>query len=183
MRVPFKFKRLAIDGLVLIEPRVFHDERGFFMESFKESDFKKNGIDRAFVQDNHSLSRKGVIRGLHYQLNPKAQGKLVRVLKGSVWDIAVDIRKNSPFFKKWLGLELSENNNKILYIPEGFAHGFATLTDDVHLVYKCTTEYEKNLDTGIRWDDPDLAVEWPLKNPVVSEKDRLLPFLREAVVF
>jgi dTDP-4-dehydrorhamnose 3,5-epimerase len=181
--VPFEFKPLEIDGLVLIEPRVFYDDRGFFMESFKDSDFRQNGIDGPFAQDNHSLSKKGVIRGLHYQLDPKAQGKLVRVIRGSVWDVAVDIRRDSPSYKKWLGFELSENNCLMLFIPPGFAHGFAAITDDVHLVYKCTTEYDQKLDAGIRWDDPELAVEWPIANPLVSEKDRVLPFLKDAVVY
>jgi dTDP-4-dehydrorhamnose 3,5-epimerase len=181
--VPFEFKPLEIDGLVLIEHRVFYDDRGFFMESFKDSDFRQNGINGPFVQDNHSLSKKGVIRGLHYQLNPRAQGKLVRVIKGKVWDVAVDIRKGSTTFKKWAAFELSDENNRMFFIPPGFAHGFATLTNDVHLVYKCTTEYDQKLDAGIRWDDPELAVEWPIANPLVSEKDRVLPFLKDAVVY
>jgi len=181
--VPFDFKTLDIDGLMLIQPRVFFDERGFFMESYKDSDFRACGIDFVFCQDNHSLSKKNVIRGLHYQLNPKAQGKLVRVIKGAVWDVAVDIRKTSPTYKKWFGLELSDINNAMFFIPPGFAHGFAALTDDTHLVYKCTAEYDPKLDAGIRWDDPDIGVAWPVTDPVVSGKDRVLPFLKDAVVF
>jgi len=181
--VPFDFKTLDIDGLLLIQPRVFFDERGFFMESYKDSDFRKCGIECVFCQDNHSLSKKNVIRGLHYQLNPKAQGKLVRVIKGTVWDVAVDIRKTSPTYKKWFGLELSDINNAMFFIPPGFAHGFAALTDDTHLVYKCTAEYDPKLDAGIRWDDPDIGVAWPVTDPVVSEKDRVLPFLKDAIVF
>lgn len=181
--MPFDFKILDINGLVLIEPRVFFDERGFFMESYKESDFRKCGIDSVFTQDNHSLSKKNVIRGLHYQLNPKAQGKLVRVIRGAVLDVAVDIRKNSPTYKKWVAVELSDENNVMIFIPPGFAHGFAALTDNAHLVYKCTAEYDQKLDAGIRWDDPDLGVSWTVSNPIVSVKDRVLPFLKDAIVF
>lgn len=181
--MPFTFKKLEIDGLLLVEPRVFADERGFFLESYKESDFFENGMPYKFVQDNHSLSQKNVIRGLHYQLNPKAQGKLVRVIKGEVLDVAVDIRKSSPSFLKWIGITLSEENNNMLFIPPGFAHGFVSLTDDVHLVYKCTEEYDPNLDTGIRWDDPGIGIDWPVEDVIVSEKDKLLPYLKDASVF
>ncbi len=180
--MPFTFKRLEIDGLVLVEPRSFHDERGFFLESFKESEFAAAGITERFVQDNHSLSVKNVIRGLHYQKEPRVQGKLVRVIKGRVWDVAVDIRPGSASYGKWLGVELSEENHLMLYIPPGFAHGFASLSDEVHLLYKCTREYDPALDAGIRWDDPDLAVKWPVKNPVLSQKDRILPLLKDVIV-
>ena len=179
--MPFKFTELEIKGLVLMEPRVFPDERGFFMESYKESDFIANGINYKFAQDNHSLSKKNVIRGLHFQRDPKAQGKLVRVIKGTAWDVAVDLRKKSSTYKKWLGAELSGNNNFMLFIPPGFAHGFVALSDDVHLLYKCTVEYDVKLDAGIRWDDPDIRVEWPVKNPIVSEKDRILPLFQEVM--
>ncbi|MDY6935025.1 MAG: dTDP-4-dehydrorhamnose 3,5-epimerase [Spirochaetota bacterium] len=181
--MPFNFTTLEIEGLILVEARVFSDERGFFLESYKESDFISNGITHDFVQDNHSLSKKGVIRGLHYQLNPKAQGKLVRVMTGAVWDVAVDIRKDSATFLKWLGVELSGENNKMLYIPPGFAHGFIALTDNVHLTYKCTEEYDLILDTGIRWDDPDIGIRWPLKEVIVSEKDKQLPLFKNAILF
>ena len=180
--MPSTFKRLEIDGLVLVEPRSFHDERGFFLESFKESEFAVAGITERFVQDNHSLSVKNVIRGLHYQKEPRAQGKLVRVIKGGVWDVAVDIRPGSASYGKWLGVELSEENHLMLYIPPGFAHGFASLSDEVHLLYKCTREYDPALDAGIRWDDPDLAVKWPVKNPLLSPKDRILPLLKDVIV-
>jgi dTDP-4-dehydrorhamnose 3,5-epimerase len=181
--MPFNFKKQEIAGLVLIEPKVFTDERGFFLESYKKSDFAANGIRYNFLQDNHSLSKKNVIRGLHYQRDPKGQGKLVRVLMGSVWDVAVDIRKGSPTYLKWMSFELSDDNNKMLFIPPGFAHGFLTLTDNVHLVYKCTEEYDAKLDTGIRWDDPDIGVKWPVKNPVVSQKDMILPLLKDVKEF
>ncbi|MCU0846295.1 MAG: dTDP-4-dehydrorhamnose 3,5-epimerase [Spirochaetes bacterium] len=181
--MPFTSKNLEIKDVILIEPRVFPDGRGFFLESYKSSDFKKIGIPEPFVQDNHSLSVKGVLRGLHYQLPPKAQGKLVRVIKGAVIDVAVDIRKNSPTFKKWVAEELSEENHRMLYIPPGFAHGFAALTDDVHLLYKCTEEYSPECDRGIRWDDPEISVDWKIGKPIVSEKDEVLPLLKNAEVF
>ncbi|MFH0976101.1 MAG: dTDP-4-dehydrorhamnose 3,5-epimerase [Spirochaetota bacterium] len=181
--MPFNFIKQNISGLVLVEPKVFADERGFFVESYKRSEFAANGIDSSFLQDNHSLSKKNVLRGLHYQHSPHAQGKLVKVIKGAVWDVAVDIRRSSPTFLKWLAYELSEDNRSMLYIPPGFAHGFLALTDDVHLTYKCTEEYDMKLDAGIRWDDPDIAVKWPVARPVVSAKDAVLPLLKDAKVF
>jgi dTDP-4-dehydrorhamnose 3,5-epimerase len=177
--MPFNFKKTDIDGLIVVEPRVFPDERGFFLESYKASDFRANGIDYNFVQDNHSLSKKNVIRGLHYQHDPKSQGKLVRVLKGKVWDVAVDLRKYSMTFLKHYSIELSEDNHTMFFIPPGFAHGFATLTDDVHLMYKCTEEYDGKLDAGIRWNDPDIGLKWPVDNPVVSDKDMILPLFKD----
>ncbi|HPM43277.1 MAG: dTDP-4-dehydrorhamnose 3,5-epimerase [Spirochaetota bacterium] len=179
--MPSAFKKLEIEGLILVEPVAFHDERGFFLESFKESEFAAAGITERFVQDNHSLSARNVIRGLHYQKEPSAQGKLVRVIKGRAWDVAVDLRPGSLSFGKWLGMELSEENRLMLYIPPGFAHGFAALSDEVHLLYKCTREYDPALDAGIRWDDPDLAVKWPVENPILSSKDRNLPLLRDII--
>lgn len=153
------------------------------MESYKKSEFVSNGINVEFRQDNHSFSTKGVLRGLHYQKTPSAQAKLVRVIKGSVWDVAVDIRKNSPTFKKWIAIELSEENKKMFYIPEGFAHGFLALTDEVHLMYKCSNEYSTQSDAGILWNDPELAIKWPIDNPILSDKDLVLPLLRDAEVF
>jgi len=176
--MPFSFTKLPLEGLVLVEPTVFTDGRGFFLESYKESDFAAAGIDERFVQDNHSLSQKNILRGLHFQRAPKAQGKLVRVISGTVWDVAVDIREDSPTFKRWHGVELSAENKLMLYIPPGFAHGFVALTDDVHLLYKCTEEYDAALDTGIRWNDQDLAIDWPVDEPVLSPKDEELPMLR-----
>lgn len=181
--MPFTFKKLSLPDVILIEPRVFPDERGFFLESYKSSEFKNAGLDVSFVQDNHSLSQKGVIRGLHYQMPPKAQGKLVRVIKGSVYDVAVDIRRQSPTFLKWVCEELSESNHRMLYIPPGFAHGFAALTDDVHLVYKCTEEYAPQFDRGIRWDDAAINIAWNIDGPIVSDKDKALPIVKDAEVF
>ena len=177
--MPFKFKRLEIPDVILVEPVVFKDERGFFMETYKESDFKNNGINYDFVQDNHSRSKKGVLRGLHYQLHPKAQGKLVRCIKGRIWDVAVDIRKGSPWFGKWVAVELSQENKLMLWIPPGFAHGFVAL-EDSEVMYKTTAEYDRELDTGIRWNDPDIGIRWPIDNPILSEKDANLPYLKEA---
>jgi len=181
--MPFVFNKCEIPGLVIIESRAFTDDRGFFLESYKKSDFVKNGIDAEFLQDNHSLSSKGVLRGLHYQKHPYTQAKLVRVIKGSAWDVAVDIRKNSPTYKKWIGVELSEENRRMFYIPEGFAHGFLALTDEVHLLYKCSNEYSPTHDAGIIWNDPELAIEWPVDKALLSDKDLVLPYLKDAEVF
>ncbi len=181
--MPFSFLKCEIAGPVIIEPKVFGDNRGFFLESYKKSDFVNNGIDVEFKQDNHSLSSKGVLRGLHFQKPPFAQAKLVKVIKGAVWDVAVDIRKNSPTYKKWIAVELSEDNKKMFFIPEGFAHGFVALTDEVHLTYKCSNEYSPQHDAGIIWNDPELAIKWPLSDPLVSEKDIILPLLKDAGVF
>lgn len=181
--MPFIFTDCEISGPVIIEPKVFSDDRGFFLESYKKSDFINNGIIVEFKQDNHSLSSIGVVRGLHYQKPPFAQAKLVRVIRGAVWDVAVDIRRGSPTYKKWIGVELSEDNKKMFYIPEGFAHGFAALTNEVHLLYKCSNEFTPSHDAGIRWDDPELAVKWPVANPLLSDKDLVLPYLKDAEVF
>jgi len=175
--MPFSFQPLSIPDVILVNPTVFPDDRGFFMETFKASDFDKAGLPTRYVQDNFSLSKKDVIRGLHYQKHPKAQGKLVSVLRGSVWDVAVDIRRQSSTFLKWVAAELNDQNHAMLYIPPGFAHGFAALTDEVHLLYKCTNEYDPQADAGIRWDDPGIAVAWPVHRPVLSVKDRRLPLI------
>uniref|UniRef100_A0A7V6CED5 dTDP-4-dehydrorhamnose 3,5-epimerase n=1 Tax=Thermodesulfobacterium geofontis TaxID=1295609 RepID=A0A7V6CED5_9BACT len=177
--MPFEFIKLEIPDVILIKPLVFQDERGFFMETYKTSDFKINGIFYSFVQDNHSKSKKGVLRGLHYQLNPKAQGKLVRCIKGRIWDVAVDIRKGSPWYGKWVAVELSEDNKHMLWIPPGFAHGFVAL-EDSEIIYKCTEEYDSTLDRGIIWNDPEIGIKWPLKEPILSKKDAKLPTLKDA---
>ncbi len=179
--MPFTFRPLGIPEVVLVKPKVFPDDRGCFMETFKASDFEKQGLPSRFVQDNFSVSKKGVIRGLHYQAEPYAQGKLVSVVRGGVWDIAVDIRRDSPTFLQWVSAELDDGNHAMLYIPPGFAHGFLAITDDVRLLYKCTKEYNPEADRGIRWNDPDIGIPWPVDDPVLSQKDRELPFLREAV--
>ena len=175
----FNFQHTDIPGVIIITPKVFADDRGFFMETYKKSEFTAAGITEDFVQDNHSRSSKNVLRGLHFQHVPFAQGKLVRVVAGTVWDVAVDMRPGSPAYKKWLAVELSAHNNRVVYIPPWCYHGFLSLTDDVHLMYKCTKEYSPQHDAGIRWNDPDINIAWPVKEPLLSPKDMQLPFLKE----
>jgi dTDP-4-dehydrorhamnose 3,5-epimerase len=160
-----------LKGLFVIKPRVFEDARGYFFESYNRNDFLKHGLDLDFVQDNQSLSQKGVLRGLHFQAPPHAQGKLVRVITGSVLDVAVDIRKNSPTYGEWYGLELTGKNKWMMYIPEGFAHGFSTLEDNTVFSYKCTNYYNKPAEGCLLWNDPRLAINWQLSDPLLSEKD------------
>lgn len=181
--MPFTFKPLSIPDVILVEPKVFTDDRGYFFESFKASDFEKAHLPTRFVQDNFSFSKKDVLRGLHYQKEPKTQGKLVSVLKGGVWDVAVDLRRESPTFLRWVAAELNDQNHAMLYIPPGCAHGFLSLIGDVHLLYKCTNEYDPEADAGIRWNDPDIAVPWPISHPIVSAKDAGLPVLQQAELF
>lgn len=178
--MPFEFVPLELPGLTLIKPRIFGDNRGLFLEFYKYSDFFKAGIGKHFVQDNYSMSTKGTLRGLHYQKNPKAQGKLVSCLKGSIYDVAVDIRKGSPCYGKWSGVELTEENKYLLYVPPGFAHGFQVLSDSAEVMYKCTQEYSTVDDRGVIWNDSDLNVVWPLKNPLLSAKDKMHPLLTDA---
>ncbi len=178
--MPFNFKNAPIKGLLVIQPRVFSDDRGFFMESYKKSEFFSAGITEDFVQDNHSFSSRGVLRGIHFQRAPHAQGKLVRVVKGAVWDVAVDLRPGSSTFGKWYALELTEENSTMFYIPPGFGHAFLTLKDNTHFLYKCTAEYNPESDGGVRWNDPDLAIKWPFvdgQTPLVSDKDAALPYM------
>jgi dTDP-4-dehydrorhamnose 3,5-epimerase len=174
----------ALAGVKLIEPRVFGDERGFFMESWNAKTFAEAGLDVKFVQDNHSRSARGVLRGLHYQIGP-AQGKLVRVVSGAVFDVAVDLRRSSPTFGQWLGYELSAANHRMLWVPPGFAHGFLTLQDGTDFLYKCTELYTPSAEHCLAWDDPTVGVEWPLDGitPLVSDKDRVGKSLAEAVTF
>lgn len=170
-----KVTSTAIPGVLILEPRVFGDERGFFLESFNQKSFNDaTGLDVQFVQDNHSRSAKGVLRGLHYQLPPHAQGKLVRVVRGSVYDVAVDIRRDSPTFGKWVGVELSEENHRQLWIPAGLAHGFLVTSESADFLYKATDYYAPAAEQCVRWDDPTLQIEWPLGQgltPIVSAKD------------
>jgi len=170
-------------GVKIIEPRVFKDHRGFFMESFNQRKFSEFGLNYDFVQDNHSLSKdKHVIRGLHYQLNPMAQTKLVRVITGAIYDVVVDIRRNSSTFGKWVGVTLSADNYQMLLVPQGFAHGFCTLIENTHVQYKVDAYYSAEDDRGIRWNDPDLAIAWPTLNPILSKKDTEQPFLKDAEI-
>ena len=178
--MPFEFRKLNIEDVQLIIPKVFKDERGFFLESYKKSDFINNGINIDFNQDNHSRSTKGVLRGLHYQASPKGQAKIVRCIKGEIFDVAVDIRKNSPTFGKWVGEKLSEENKHMLYIPDGFAHGFVVLSDIAEILYKASNEYSKEHDRVILWCDPDIGIDWGIDfEPILSEKDRVQPKLKE----
>jgi len=181
--MPFNFEKTNIEGVIIVTPKVFKDDRGFFLESYKKSDFKLNGIDFDFTQDNHSLSTKATLRGLHYQLDPKAQGKLVRCIKGEIFDVAVDIRKSSPTFGKWVGINLSEDNKKLLYVPEGFAHGFYTISENAEILYKATNEYSPQHDRGIMWNDPTIAIKWPEGEKLLSDKDKVHPELNAAEVF
>ncbi len=166
------FKKTKLKDAFLIEPKVFQDERGFFLEPYSKRVFKENEIDIDFVQDNHSLSvKKGVLRGMHFQVPPKAQTKLVRVTRGSVYDVIIDLRKNSPTFKKWEGFELSAENFLMLLIPRGFAHGFCTLEDNTEFMYKVDEFYAPETDSGFVWNDPEINIDWPVKDPILSEKD------------
>ena len=167
-----------LPGVVVVESRVFDDERGFFMESFNARDFAEAGLPTRFVQDNHSRSTRGVLRGLHYQY-PAWQGKLVRALVGELFDVAVDIRRGSPHFGEWFGLTLSAESRKQLYVPPGFAHGFCVLSDVCEMAYKCTSLYVPADDACVVWNDPDIGIEWPLENPFLSEKDAAAPALAE----
>lgn len=175
-----KLTKTKLDSVVIIEPDVFGDNRGFFMESWNKKKLEEAGLFYDFVQDNHSKSTvKGTLRGIHFQKGDKAQAKLVRCVKGAVLDVAVDLRKNSPTFKQWVSVELSAENKKQLLIPRGFGHGFVTLTDDVEFLYKADNYYVPEADAGIRWNDPDIGVEWGIKNPILSEKDKKNPFLKD----
>jgi dTDP-4-dehydrorhamnose 3,5-epimerase len=178
--MPFLFKNLTITDIILIEPKKFPDDRGFFMETYKYSEFSQKGIREYFVQDNCSRSLRGVLRGLHYQRNPYAQGKLVQCLKGRIFDVAVDMRKGSPTFGNWVSVELSEENNLMLYVPPAFAHGFIVLSEAADVLYKCTKEYAPDSDRGIIWNDPDIHIQWPVKEPILSDKDKRHPFLKDA---
>jgi len=177
--MPFTFKKTELPGLIIIEVASFKDGRGFFMETYKHSDFLKAGISDNFVQDNHSSSCQNVIRGLHYQKSPYAQGKLVRCTKGEIFDVAVDIRKESKTYGKYFAIKLSEKNRKMLYIPAGFAHGFAALSDIADVHYKASAEYNKESEAGIIWNDPAINIKWPINKPIISEKDELLPLFEK----
>lgn len=171
--------KTPLEGLLIIKPAVFEDDRGYFFESYNREKFMENGIDVSFVQDNESKSKRGVLRGLHFQRSPYAQGKLVRVMRGSVLDVAVDIRKGSPTYGKWSSIVLSGQNKWMYWIPEGFAHGFLTLEEETIFFYKCTNVYNKTSEGAIRWNDPDLNIDWGIGNPVISPKDAIAPLFRE----
>jgi dTDP-4-dehydrorhamnose 3,5-epimerase len=173
-----KLIETSLPGVLVIEPQVFGDSRGFFYESYNQSKFRESGVVRDFVQSNVSRSSKGVLRGLHYQ-SPNPQGKLVSVLEGEVFDVAIDIRRGSPTFGKWEGVMLTAENHRHFWIPEGFAHGFCVVSDHATFTYQCTALYDRVADASIRWDDPTIGIDWPISCPLLSEKDANAPLLRE----
>lgn len=179
--MPFQFTPLELPGLILVEPKVFQDARGWFMETYKRGEFVQAGLDAAFVQDSYARSLgAGTLRGLHYQKDPAAQGKLVRVGVGEIYDVVVDIRKGSPTFGKWIGVTLSESNRRMLWVPPGFAHGYCALSEISEIAYKMTHEYSPTHERSIRWDDPTLAISWPTTKPLLSDKDLKAPLLADA---
>ena len=175
-----EFSRTEFPGVVIVDPTVWSDRRGFLLEFYHAEKFKRGGIDARFVQDNHSRSVRGTLRGLHAQRH-SPQGKLLRVLEGTIYDVAVDLRRSSPTFKRWIGLELSAENRRMVYIPPGFVHGFCVTSDAAEVEYKCTAVYDAEDELGIAWNDPDLAIEWPTDDPILSEKDAAFPRLAEVV--
>jgi dTDP-4-dehydrorhamnose 3,5-epimerase len=178
-----KIIETKLEGVFIIEPNVFGDHRGFFMESYNANQFKTNGIDITFIQDNHSLSvEAGVLRGLHYQLNPMGQTKLLRVISGAIYDVAVDIRKNSSTFGLWVGVILSADNKRQLLVPKGFAHGFCTIVENTEVLYKVDQFYSPENDRGILWNDPALGIDWPTLKPILSEKDQKHPTFEKAEI-
>ncbi len=178
--MPFEFERLEIPEVILIKPKVLSDDRGFFMETYKRSDFSAAGIEDDFVQDSYSRSTRGVLRGLHYQKWPRAQGKLTRVVAGEIFDVAVDIRKGSPTFGKWVAVTLSAENKHMVYVPPWCAHGFCVLSGEAEVAYKVTEEYAPKFEAGIIWDDPELAIQWPITVPTLSARDRAWPGVMQA---
>lgn len=169
-------------GLVIIKPKIFKDSRGYFYESYKESEFNKAGIKDRFVQDNQSFSHYGVVRGLHFQVGSSKQSKLVRCLSGEIYDVALDLREGSKTFGNYFGIKLSDKNQTMLYIPEGFAHGFSVLSETAEISYKVSHEYDAESESGIRFDDKDLKIDWKVNNPIVSEKDLKLPVLKDSKI-
>lgn len=170
-----------LPGVCIIEPQVFGDHRGWFMESWSQKKMEDNGLNVVFVQDNQSFTaKKGTLRGIHFQQYPMSQAKLVRVVRGAVMDVAVDLRKDSPTYKQWVSVELSAENKRQLFIPQGFGHAFLTLTDDVEFVYKCDNLYSRELERSIRYDDPEIGIEWGTDGPVLSDKDAVAPFLKDS---
>lgn len=170
-----------LPGVCIIEPQVFGDHRGWFMESWSQKKMEDNGLNAVFVQDNQSYTaKKGTLRGIHFQQYPMSQAKLVRVVRGAVMDVAVDLRKDSPTYKQWVSVELSAENKRQLFIPQGFGHAFLTLTDDVEFVYKCDNLYSRELERSIRYDDPEIGIEWGIDGPVLSDKDAVAPFLKDS---
>jgi dTDP-4-dehydrorhamnose 3,5-epimerase len=177
--MPFTFEPTELPGVVIIKPKVFKDRRGFFLETYKRSDFAGAGLTIDLVQENHSKSVQGTLRGLHAQREPKAQGKLVRVIQGEVFDVAADVRRGSPTFGKWVGVPLTGRNRWSVFVPAGYVHGFCVVSKTAEVIYKTTDEYAPDLEYGVRWDDPTLAITWPIQNPILSERDKRWPALSE----
>lgn len=178
----FEFEKKELKDVILVKPKIFEDERGFFCETYKFSEFKNNGIKNVFIQDNHSNSKKGVLRGMHFQREPKSQAKLIRCIKGKILDVVVDIRKNSPTYKKWLKAELSEENKHLLFIPKGFAHGFVVLSDTAQIEYKTDEEYSPHHDCGFKYDDKEIGINWGLDfEPILSQKDKNAKLFRDVI--
>ncbi len=178
--MPFRFIRLELPEVMLVEPKVYPDDRGFFMETYKYTDFSRQGIAEHFVQGNHSHSWRHSLRGLHYQKDPKAQGKLIRVVAGEIFDVVVDIRKGSPRYGRWLSVVLSDENKRMLYVPPGFAHGALIASEQASLLYMVTQEYAPECEAGVIWNDPALGIDWPVEKPIISPRDQAWPCLREA---
>ncbi len=177
--MPFTFEETGLPGVIVIQPKTFADERGFFLETYKKSDFAAAGIPADFVQENHSKSVRGTLRGLHAQRAPKAQGKLVRVVEGEIFDVAVDVRRDSPMFGRWVSVLLSADNQRSVYVPAGCLHGFCVMSPEAQVIYKTTDEYAPELEYGVQWDDSTLAIPWPVTTPRLSERDRRWPSLEE----
>jgi len=175
--MPFTFEKLDLEGVTLVTPKKFSDDRGYFLETYKFSDFFEGGIKETFTQSNQSLSMKDTLRGIHFQNHPKPQGKLVRCVWGEIFDVAVDLRPTSTTFMQWVGVKLSDKNWQMLYIPPGFGHGFLTLSTMATIQYMCTAEYDHSLDSGIAWNDPEINIGWGIKKPLLSEKDQNAPTL------
>lgn len=178
--MPFRFLKTEIPGVILVELQSFHDHRGTFTEWYKQSEFQAHGIAGNFVYGAHSRSTRGVLRGLHYQMHPRAQAKLVGAIRGKIFCVAVDLRAGSPAFGRWFGVELSEERPRILYVPVGFAHGFCAMSDEADVVFKMTEEYAPEHERGVLWNDPDIGIRWPIERPLLSAKDAALPPLRRA---
>ena len=176
---PFRFTRLEVPDLVLVETDPIDDARGFLKEAYRRSAFEAGGIAATFVQDNVSHSARGVLRGLHYQIPPHAQGKLVGCLRGEIFDVGVDLRRGSPTYGRWAAATLSGGNHRMLYVPVGFAHGFCVLSEDADVLYKLTAEYAPAAERGVRWNDPEIGIRWPVRDPILSARDRALPVLRD----
>ena len=179
--MPFRFTDLTLPGVMIVEPRVFADDRGFFMETYKHGEYAASGLTDPFVQENHSRSMRGTLRGLHFQRPPKAQAKLVRAIVGEIFDVAVDIDPKSPTFGRWVGVTLSAENRQMLFIPAQYAHGFCVVSESAEVVYKTTAEYSPELEGGLMWNDPDVAIDWPIDEPLLSERDRRWPTLATIV--